>query len=64
MGTATAEVRAERDGPGNVRVYHISFIDDDGFGTCSGMVAVGVPLSKGEGPAIDDGPLYGSTLIE
>jgi len=64
VGTSIAEVRAERDGLGNGRVYHISFTADDGFGTCSGVVMVGAPLSMGEGPAVDDGPLYDSTIIQ
>jgi hypothetical protein len=64
IGTSIAEVRAERDGLGNGRVYHIRFTADDGFGTCSGVVQVFVPLSQGEGPAVDDGPLYDSTSVQ
>jgi hypothetical protein len=63
VGTSTAQVRAERDGGGNGRVYHISFTADDGHGgTCSAGILVGVPKSKGaDGAAVDDGPLYDST---
>ncbi len=62
VGTSTAEVRAERDGGGNGRVYHISFTADDGRGaTCSGEVLVGVPHDQGDGGAVDDGALYDST---
>ena len=61
VGTHTAQVRAERDGNGNGRVYHISFTADDGRGgTCSGTVQVGVPHSK-KGIPIDDGSQYDST---
>lgn len=65
VGTATAEVRAERVGdpksPGNGRVYHIAFTatDPDG-GSCSGTVKVGVPHDQASNP-IDDGAKYDST---
>ncbi len=64
VGTATAEVRAERAGRGNGRVYHTGFTADDGRGgTCSGEVHVGVPHDQGGGAVpVDDGPLYDSTL--
>ena len=64
VGTSSAEVRAERDGLGNGRYYHIFFTADDGYGgTCSGEVLVGVPISKGaDGAPIDDGALYDSTI--
>jgi hypothetical protein len=62
-GSATAEVRAERFGTGNGRVYHITFTADDGHGgTCTGDVQVGVPKGKGRVP-VDDGPLYDSTVV-
>jgi hypothetical protein len=56
-------VRAERDGSGNGRVYHLTFHADDGRGgTCIGDVTVGVPHSMTKGiTAIDDGPLYDSS---
>ena len=65
VGTATAEVRAERTGtpsvPGNGRTYHIAFTatDPDG-GQCSGVVKVGVPHDQASA-VIDDGPTYDST---
>lgn len=68
VGTETAQVRAERAGsktvPGNGRVYHIGFSADDGNGgTCSGTVLVSVPHDQGQGgTAVDDGPLYDSTV--
>lgn len=63
VGTATAHVRAERDGRGNGRVYHIAFTADDGDGgTCSGEVLIGVPKSVWRTP-VDDGALYDSTVV-
>jgi predicted extracellular nuclease len=62
VGTDTAEVRAERVGSGNGRVYHISFTATDELGlTCSGEVTVGVPRSR-HGTPVDDGALFDSTI--
>lgn len=62
VGTAVAEVRAERSGLGNGRVYQIAFTADDGRGgTCEGVLSVDVPRSKNGDPAVDDGPAYDST---
>ena len=63
VDTALAQVRAERDGKGNGRVYHINFTATDASGSCSGTVKVSVPVSnqKRGGEAVDDGPLYDST---
>lgn len=65
VGSATAEVRAERTGtpqvPGNGRVYHVSFTaTDSGGASCNGAVAVAVPHDQAS-PPIDDGPKYDST---
>ncbi len=61
VGTAVAELRAERAGGSNGRVYHVYFTAVDVYGnSCSGAVLVGVPQHQG-GEAIDDGPLYDST---
>ena len=62
IGTSTAEVRAERYGRGNGRVYHISFsaVDTRG-GACTGTVMVSVPHDQSGAPAVDEGPLYDST---
>jgi predicted extracellular nuclease len=60
------EIRAERNGDGNGRVYTIAFTVTDYYGdTCSSLVRVGVPHDQGkkaEEP-VDDGPLYDSTEI-
>jgi predicted extracellular nuclease len=62
VGTSTAEVRAERVGDGNGRVYHIGFTATDELGlTCSGVATVGVPTSR-NGTAVDEGPLFDSTV--
>jgi hypothetical protein len=63
IGSSAASVRAERQGSGNGRVYHITFTANDGNGgTCSGEVSVGVPKSQGKkGGPVDDGALCDST---
>lgn len=63
VGTAQAQVRKERSGAGNGRVYAISFTAQDNKGsTCSGSVKVGVPHDQGQGSVpIDDGQRYDST---
>jgi hypothetical protein len=64
IGTDTAEVRAERDGNGNGRVYHIGFVATYGQGAvCKGVVRTAI-VSHDQGgdiDAIDEGPLYDST---
>jgi PKD repeat protein len=63
VGTNTAQVRAERAGSGNGRVYHLFFTAKDGQGgTCTGEVLVGVPHDQGQGSVpVDDGARYDST---
>ena len=62
VGTSTAQVRAERVGTGNGRVYHISFTATDTFGGfCSGEVLVGVPVGRND-TAVDDGAMFDSTV--
>ena len=61
VGSGTAEVRAERAGKNNGRVYLISFSADDGNGgTCSASVQGGVPHDK-KGTAVNDGATFDST---
>ena len=67
VGTGSAQVRAERSGKGNGRVYEISFTADDGEGgSCSGTVKVGVRHDQGKGkkggPAVNDGAIFDSTV--
>lgn len=63
INDTNVQVRAERSGQLNGRVYVISFTANDGQnGTCSGQVTVGVPHDKGGQPApINDGAIYDST---
>jgi hypothetical protein len=65
LGTSSAEVRAERVGGGNGRVYHIGFSVDDGKGgMCSSEVTVGVPHDQGQGAVpVDEGTLFDSTIM-
>jgi hypothetical protein len=62
-GTSTPSVRAERDGGGDGRVYHIAFkATNGGGGSCTGAVTVGVPKGQGDsGGPVDEGALYDST---
>ena len=64
VGTGVAMIRAERDGGGNGRVYHIGFEAVDTFGNvCSGEVLVGVQHRRGmQNTPIDDGPIFDSTV--
>jgi hypothetical protein len=62
LGTEPGDVllRAERVGSGDGRVYRISFTATDIHGAgCSGVVAVGVPLSS-HATAVDSGGSYNS----
>ncbi len=65
VGVNLAEIRSERDGGGDGRVYHVFFTATDGRGgSCSGEVKVGVVPHDQSGTidAIDGGPLYDSTV--
>ncbi len=58
----TANIRAERTGNGDGRIYEISFTADDGLGgVCSGSVTVGVPHDK-KSTAVDSVVRFDSTL--
>lgn len=62
IGAGFAEVRAERTGGGNGRVYHISFTANDAaIGECSDTVVVSVPRN-GKSSAVDDGQFHNSTI--
>jgi hypothetical protein len=63
VGSDTAQVRAERQGGGNGRVYHIDFTADDGQGgVCNGEILVTVPHDQSPASAVDDGSLFDSTV--
>ena len=60
--SATAYVRAERNGAGNGRVYTVYFTASDARGgSCRGSVKVSVPHDQSVVRAVDDGPVYDST---
>jgi cysteine-rich repeat protein len=63
VGTDAAQVRVERSGEGDGRVYHIAFAAADGRGgTCIGSVTTCVPHDRGRGSVCaDGGPLFDST---
>lgn len=73
VGTANAEIRAERAGhrggnnatDGNGRVYHIGFTATDSEGNiCTGTATTGVPHDQGgRSEPIDDGALFDSTQV-
>src|SRR5207249_1390694 len=61
VNNSAAQIRAERSGQGDGRVYHLFFTAADGFGgSCSGEVKICVPTSPNKA-CVDDGPLYDST---
>lgn len=55
-------IRAERDGRGNGRVYEIAVAvtDEADGGTCTGTITVSVPHDQSGGAAINDGALHPS----
>lgn len=60
----SVQLRAEREGSGNGRVYTISFRVRDASGNIATATAiVTVPKSQGSGPAADDGPHYTVTSL-
>jgi hypothetical protein len=63
VGSDTAQIRVERAGPGDGRVYAIEFLAEDGRGgTCEGVVTVCVPHDQGHGGVCgDQGALGDST---
>jgi hypothetical protein len=47
------QLRAERSGTGDGRVYRIAFTVSDGKSSCTGTVFVGVPHDQSGAPAVD-----------
>lgn len=65
LGTSNARVRAERQGSGDGRVYHINFLAEDELGgQCEGEVTVCVPKSRSPKHAecVDGGAVHDSTI--
>ena len=56
------DLRAERAGTGDGRVYRVAFTVDDGKGgTCTGSAKVTVPKSQGrDGAAVESAPVVNS----
>lgn len=63
VGTNTANVRAERSGTGDGRVYEITFSASDGKASSIGKVRVKVPHDQSDKtcPAVDNGQIYDAT---
>jgi hypothetical protein len=62
VGTGTAEVRVERLGSGDGRVYHVHYVATNSADmSCSGMILVSVPHSQDGATAVDGGELFDST---
>ena len=63
VGSSTAQLRAERSGLGDGRVYHLAFTatDPDGY-SCSGVVTSCVPHDQGGHACVDEGPRYDSLV--
>jgi REJ domain/Bacterial Ig domain len=57
----SVQLRAERSGNGNGRVYHVCFTVHDPEQNAQGCVTVAVPKSKKTDVAVDGGSLYDST---
>jgi uncharacterized repeat protein (TIGR01451 family) len=63
IGTSVFQLRAERDGGGNGRVYTITFTATANGVSSTGTVRVIVPHDSGDG-AVDDGPAFNSTSCQ
>lgn len=63
VGSAAATLRAERNGHGDGRMYHVMFASSDGQGgECTGTVSVCVPYNQRKRHfCVDQGPLVDST---
>jgi CSLREA domain-containing protein len=60
-GCSDAEARASRDGGGDGRVYHVTYLVDDGKGgTCTGEALIGVSHDQSDPSSYDGGPLFNS----
>jgi hypothetical protein len=63
LGSSSAQVRAERSGQGDGRIYHLEFTASDGRGgSCRGEVSVCVPHDQRGGRCVDSGPRYDSMV--
>lgn len=61
IGSSVAQVKAERDGKGDGRVYRIEFQATDSSGeSCTGQVTVCVPHDQNKGSCVEGGALVSS----
>lgn len=62
IGGSVAEVRAERQGGGDGRVYAVAYTaSNTGGQSCDGVITVRVPHSQSGAPAVDGGQAFDST---
>jgi len=63
IGSSVAQIKAERDGKGDGRVYRILFEAADPSGaSCTGEVRVCVPHDQGKGGCVESGALVPSSV--
>jgi cysteine-rich repeat protein len=64
VGTSVAQLRSERQGNGDGRVYHVSFrANDSRRGICTGILSVCVPHDQGKGSrCVDEGAVTDSAM--
>ncbi len=62
LSNGVAQVRAERSGLGDGRVYYLSYTSTTPGGSCTGTVTVSVPHDMAH-PAVGEGPKYDSTNV-
>ncbi len=61
LSPTAVQLRAQRDGSGDGRVYRIAYTLTDSFGlSCTGVVRVGVPHDERGAAAVDSGGAYNS----
>jgi hypothetical protein len=62
VGTSVAQLRAERQGGGNGRVYKVNYTATNAVGdACSSTLTVTVPHDQSGAPAVDDGQTVNSS---
>jgi hypothetical protein len=62
VGTSVAQLRAERQGGGNGRVYRVNYTATNAAGdACSSTLTVTVPHDQSGAPAVDDGQTVNSS---
>jgi hypothetical protein len=63
LGNSQVQIRAEREGTGNGRVYGITFaIPDNAGNSAEAVCTIGVPHDQSGAAPVDDGPTAGYTV--